>query len=238
MNIFDIIGGLLNQGSNKTPEVKVPYRLEEDSFEEVNNEEPLNAQNPAKESVTPAPEPIPPVGVKAQSESGYKPLPGGFKYQPLKHGLNVLRTAKLASVRSAGFGMVRNGGTRPHQGVDLAVPNNYRCYAVDDGIVSFVKTSDDNGYGRMLIIKLDGGLFVAYAHLKDILVKEGQRVKAGDVVALTGSSGNARTMRDMPGGSHLHFEVRTSQHPGKGLAGRIDPLKYFTPDTYNKSLYQ
>lgn len=237
MNIFDIIGGLLNQGSNKTPEVKVPYRLEEDSFEEV-NEASVDAPKSVVEEVSPSVNTEAPPAVKNAPVSGYKPLPGGFKYQPLKHGLNVLRTAKLASVRSAGFGMVRNGGTRPHQGVDLAVPNNYRCYAVDDGVVSFVKTSDDNGYGRMLIIKLDGGLFVAYAHLKDILVKEGQRVKAGDVVALTGSSGNARTMRDMPGGSHLHFEVRTSQHPGKGLAGRIDPLKYFTPDTYNKSLYQ
>lgn len=237
MNIFELIGGLLNQPETKTAKVKVPYKLEEDSFDEA-EEVVVDAPKTAVESApTPADTKPLPV-VQKPSESNYYPLPGGFKFQPLKHGLNVLRTAKLASVRSAGFGMVRNGGTRAHQGVDLAVPNNYRCYAVDDGVVSFVKTTDDNGYGRMLIIKLDRGLYVAYAHLKDIIVKEGQRVKAGDVVALTGSSGNARTMRNMAEGSHLHFEVRTSQHPGKGLTGRLDPLKYFTADTYNKALYQ
>lgn len=236
MNIFDLIGGLLNQPNQNKKEVKVPYKLEEDSYEEV---EEVNAEAPktAVESASPAVNTNPLPTVQKPSTSNYDPLPGGFKFQPLKHGFNVLRTAKLASVRSAGFGMVRNGGTRAHQGVDLAVPNNYRCYAVDDGIVTFVKTTDDNGYGRMLIIKLDRGLYVAYAHLKDILVKEGQRVKAGDPVALTGSSGNARTMRNMAEGSHLHFEVRTSQHPGKGLTGRLDPLKFFTPDTYNKALY-
>lgn len=237
MNIFDIIGGLLHHGNDKSSEVKIPYKLEEDSFEET-NEASVDAPKSVVEEVSPSVNTEASPAVKNAPVSDYKPLPGGFKFQPLKHGLNVLRTAKLASVRSAGFGMVRNGGTRAHQGVDLAVPNNYRCYAVDDGVVSFVKTSDDNGYGRMLIIKLDSGLFAVYAHLKDILVKEGQRVKAGAVVALTGSSGNARTMRDMAGGSHLHFEVRTTQHPGKGLTGRVDPLKYFTTDTYNKSLYQ
>lgn len=237
MNIFDLIGGLLNQPSQKTAKVKVPYRLEEDfsgESEEVVVDAPKTAVESAPASADTKPLPV----AKKPSESNYDPLPGGFKCQPLKHGFNVLRTAKLASVRSAGFGMVRNGGTRPHQGVDLAAPNNYRCYAVDDGVVSFVKRTDDNGYGRMLIIKLDRGLFAAYAHLKDILVKEGQRVKAGDVVALTGSSGNAKTMRNMAEGSHLHFEVRTSQHPGRGLTGRLDPLKYFTTDTYNKALYQ
>lgn len=237
MNIFSIIGGLLNQSAGKQTEVKVPYRLEEESFEEV-TEAAVEAPKPAVESVsTPASTKPLPV-VKKPSESNYDPLPGGFKFQPLKHGFNVLRTAKLASVRSAGFGMVRNGGTRPHQGVDLAVPNNYRCYAVDDGKVVFVKTTDDNGYGRMLIIKLNSGLYVAYAHLKDILVKEGQTVKGGDVVALTGSSGNAKGMKNMAEGSHLHFEVRVAQHPGKGLSGRLDPLKYFSTDTFNKALYQ
>ena len=71
-----------------------------------------------------------------------------------------------------------------------------------------------------------------------IAVKVGDRVKAGDFVALTGSSGNARTMPTMELGSHLHFEVRESMRPGPGLTGRLDPLKFFTPDTYNKDLYK
>lgn len=248
MNLFRILGGLFIQPDPQTKEIpKGPYQsgvvlAKVEQMQPVQTEElvetAVNAPQTAVESVSVEVNTNTSPVQKNQSESEYEPIPGGFKCQPLKFGYNVLRTAKLASVKSAGFGMVRNGGTRPHQGVDLAVPNNYRCYAVDDGTVVLAKTDDDNGYGRVLIIKLDTGLYVAYAHLKSIAVKVGDRVKAGDFVALTGSSGNARTMPTMELGSHLHFEVRESMRPGPGLTGRLDPLKFFTPDTYNKDLYK
>lgn len=169
-----------------------------------------------------------------------------FPMPPLKKGYLKLRTAGLSSVNAAKFGMVRrnpNGTPRAHQGVDLAVDNGYRCYAVDDGVVTRVERGND-GYGWIVQIKLDdtydyndangkpqcGLVWAFYAHLSDIKVSVGQAVKAGDVISLTGSSGNARGMGDVAHGSHLHFEVRTVERAGLGLAGRADPLQFFELD--------
>ena len=79
-----------------------------------------------------------------------------FPVTPLKRGYCKLRTAGLASVKSAMFGMVRrnaDGSPRAHQGADLAADNGYRCYAVDDGIVTRVERGN-NGYGWIVQIQL------------------------------------------------------------------------------------
>lgn len=169
-----------------------------------------------------------------------------FPMPPLKKGYLKLRTAGLSSVNAAKFGMVRrnpDGTPRAHQGVDLAVDNGYRCYAVDDGVVARVERGND-GYGWIVQIKLDdtydyndangkpqcGLVWAFYAHLSDIKVSVGQAVKAGDVISLTGSSGNARGMTSAARGAHLHFEVRTVERAGLGLAGRVDPLQFFDLD--------
>ena len=169
-----------------------------------------------------------------------------FPVTPLKRGYCKLRTAGLASVKSAMFGMVRrnaDGSPRAHQGADLAADNGYRCYAVDDGIVTRVERGN-NGYGWIVQIQLAdtydykdvngkpqyGRVWVFYAHLSEIKVRIGQAVKAGDVIGLTGSTGNARGMTDAARGAHLHFEVRTVERAGLGLAGRVDPLQFFDLD--------
>ena len=141
-----------------------------------------------------------------------------FKRQPLKQGYNRLRTAGLGSKKSA-----------THQGVDLAVDNGYRCYAVDDGIVVNVSRGLD-GYGWTITIKLHSGLYAFYAHLSDIRVKLNQKVKAGEIIALSGSTGNAKGMTTVSKGAHLHFEVRTAMLVGLGLIGRLNPLDYFDLD--------
>ena len=169
-----------------------------------------------------------------------------FPVPPLRVGYLKLRTAGLSSSKAATFGMVRrnpDGSPRAHQGVDLAVDNGYRCYAVDDGIVTRVERGND-GYGWIVQIKLDdtydyknpsgvgqcGRISVFYAHLSEIRVRIGQHIGAGEVVGLSGSSGNAKGMSDISKGSHLHFEVRTQDRPSMGLAGRIDPLQFFYLD--------
>lgn len=171
-----------------------------------------------------------------------KPEKYVFPHKPLKDGLNVLRWAGLASKKSAMFGLVRigtNGKPRPHQGVDIAVPNGYRCYAVDDGTVIRTNPEGLGDYGKTILIKLDNRPeYVFYAHLSGIKVKPGQKVKAGDVIGLTGSTGNARTMKTMDTGSHLHFEVRIQKDVGLGLSGRLNPLDFFALDEYDSSLYK
>ena len=56
-------------------------------------------------------------------------------------------------------------------------------------------------------------------------VKAGERVEAAQVIGATGESGNARGMAAED--QHLHFEIRTEPHPGRGLAGRISPLELY-----------
>lgn len=148
---------------------------------------------------------------------------------------NKLRTARLASVNSAKFGMVRkypNGKPKPHQGIDLVAAPGTDVFAVADGKVIGVNIAY-SGYGYTLIIEIkieDKTHYAFYAHLSKILVNVGDTVKAGQKVALTGDTGNAAGLNTVERGSHLHFELRTKQRVTLGLAGRIDPLLYVELD--------
>lgn len=143
-----------------------------------------------------------------------------------------LRTAGLSSIKAATFGMVRrnkDGSPRPHQGVDLAMDNGYRVYAVDKGTIIDVRRGDD-GYGYVINLKINKSLYAFYAHLSEIKVSVGDMVIAGQCIGLTGSTGNAKGMIDEEHGGHLHLEVRTASSVGLGLAGRVDPLSFFDLD--------
>ena len=155
-----------------------------------------------------------------------------FTHQPIVYPVRdflVLRTAGLATPEGAKFGMTRkhsNGKPKPHQGIDLAVPPGEPIFAVENGTIVDVRVSTD--YGKILCMRVDEGRlknkFFFYAHLDKVSVKKGDIVKAGDIIGLTGSSGNAKGMTTVKNGSHLHFEGRNEMAPGLGLAGRFDPL--------------
>jgi len=91
------------------------------------------------------------------------------------------------------------GGKRHHAGVDLKTKPNDKVRAAFDGIVE--RSSPFSGYGNCIIIRHAYGLTTLYSHQSRNLVKVGQRVKAGDVIGLTGRTGRATT-------EHLHFEVK------------------------------
>jgi murein DD-endopeptidase MepM/ murein hydrolase activator NlpD len=151
--------------------------------------------------------------------------------KPLK--ICKLRTAGLASVNSAKFGLVRknaDGTKRAHQGIDLQANKGDWVLAVGDGQVVGVNLGLD-GYGFTITIKLDGsGLFAFYAHLSEVAIKVGDKVTTGQLIAKTGSTGNAKGMDTIAKGGHLHFEVRMTQSVGLGLFGRLDPLKFVELD--------
>lgn len=156
-----------------------------------------------------------------------------FTSQPLKIP-QVLRTAGLSSVNSAKFGMTRNNGKRAHQGIDLAVNPGYRCYAVENGKIVTAETSS-SGYGMIVILQMNcqeklelHNKFVMYAHLSQLKVAVGDIVHAGDVIGLSGDTGNAKGMTSIAKGSHLHFELRIKQIAGLGLVNRLNPLPYIT----------
>lgn len=149
--------------------------------------------------------------------------------KPLK--ICKLRTAGLASVNSAKFGLVRrnaNGTLRAHQGIDLQAESGTPIYAVDDGVIIGVNMGKD-GYGYTITLKF-GDKFAFYAHLSEVFNHAGDKVKKGTVIGKTGSTGNAVGMTTITRGSHLHFEIRTQQNAGLGLAGRLDPLDYVELD--------
>lgn len=130
------------------------------------------------------------------------------------------------------FGMVRNNGTRPHQGWDLWAPIGTEIYAVADGVVQFVRTSP--AYGLQMCTSFQdprvtgqsAELFSFYAHLSQTYVAQGNSVVEGQIIGLTGNSGNASGFTSIED-EHLHFEVRTQSAPGRGLRGRIDPAIIF-----------
>jgi murein DD-endopeptidase MepM/ murein hydrolase activator NlpD len=157
-----------------------------------------------------------------------------------------LRSAGLASVRSATFGMVRNGGRRAHQGIDLIAVPGTQLYAVADGTVHLAPApSSSYAYGNtlLLVVNVDdlpakqAAAFLAvnqgnrtigffYAHLQEFSVKAGP-VTVGTVIAKSGSSGNANNMTTVATGAHLHFEVRKEAlKRAAGLENRVDPLPF------------
>lgn len=103
------------------------------------------------------------------------------------------------------------GGARRHSGVDLKTKPNDEIYAAFDGEV--VASRPYYGYGNCIRIKHAYGLETLYSHQSKNMVKKGDKVKAGQVIGLTGRTGRATT-------EHLHFEVSFG---GK----RLDPAIIF-----------
>ncbi len=97
-----------------------------------------------------------------------------------------------------------------HTGIDVPSPKGTPVRAGADGDVLYAGWL--RGYGQIVILDHGGGFSTVYAHMSEILVEEGQRVKGGDPVGKVGATGVAT-------GNHLHFEVRLN-------GNAQDPLKY------------
>lgn len=105
---------------------------------------------------------------------------------------------------------------RLHAGIDIPVPVGTPVYAAADGVVTSY-SSWINGYGYTITIKHSNGTFTRYAHLSKMLVFQGTRVKAGQLIALSGASGNVT-------GACLHFEIRTKNTDSNDKSGSVDPV--------------
>ena len=87
-----------------------------------------------------------------------------------------------------------------HKGVDIVGPTGSPIYASDDGVVTYADF-ENGGYGNIVKIDHQNGYETYYAHCSEILVKKGDVVKKGDLIAKVGNTGRST-------GSHLHFEIR------------------------------
>jgi murein DD-endopeptidase MepM/ murein hydrolase activator NlpD len=106
---------------------------------------------------------------------------------------------------------VLSGSKEFHSGIDISSPFGSNIVAAENGRVSYAGYM--RGYGNVIILSHDEGYSTVYAHNSVNLVKKGQYVKKGSVIAKTGRTGNAT-------GPHLHFEIRLSGKP-------LNPLLYF-----------
>lgn len=127
---------------------------------------------------------------------------------------------------TAGYGMLMHPFYRTlqsHQGVDYTIPEGESVFATADGVVKDVlgKTSTS---GITVVIDHGNGYTTSYSHLQKAKVKKREKVRRGDIIALSGNSGLSLS-------PHLHYEVRY-----EGV--RVDPVHYFfmelTPDEYQK----
>jgi murein DD-endopeptidase MepM/ murein hydrolase activator NlpD len=113
---------------------------------------------------------------------------------------------------SSGFGY--RWGTL-HAGIDFAAPLGTPEYAAADGVV--VRAGAASGYGLAVYIQHENGDVTVYGHMQEILVQEGQTVKAGEEIAKLGNRGHST-------GPHLHFEVHVGGIDGE----QIDPLPWLS----------
>ena len=125
---------------------------------------------------------------------------------PSRRPLEGFRYTSSFGVRSDPF----NGGAALHTGVDLAAPTGTQVHATGDAVVSRAEWA--GGYGNMIQLDHGAGVQTRYGHLSRVLVHAGQRVHAGDVIGLVGSTGRST-------GSHLHYEVRVADRA-------INPLPF------------
>ncbi|MBO4666434.1 MAG: M23 family metallopeptidase [Paludibacteraceae bacterium] len=113
---------------------------------------------------------------------------------------------------------------RMHTGMDFTAPTGTDVYATGNGTVTFVGWKQ--GYGNTVVIEHGFGYSTLYAHLYKQLVRVGQKVKRGDVIALVGNTGKST-------GPHLHYEVRQQNHP-------IDPRNFYfydlSPEDYDRMI--
>jgi len=101
-------------------------------------------------------------------------------------------------------------GAYMHEGLDISVPEGTPIYSAAKGKVIF--SGKHGGYGNVVILSHKDGYVTIYAHNSKLLVREGESVKKGKKIALSGNTGKTS-------GPHLHFEIRKDSKP-------VNPLKY------------
>jgi len=105
------------------------------------------------------------------------------------------------------FGGIKTQGLHGYNAVDIGTPVGTTLYAAAAGQVIIAKSSGWNGgYGKYVVISHYNGTQTVYGHMSQVLVNEGDTVYQGQVIGLTGNTGNST-------GPHLHFEVRGAKNP-------------------------
>jgi murein DD-endopeptidase MepM/ murein hydrolase activator NlpD len=107
------------------------------------------------------------------------------------------------------YGAKTNG--MANEGINLSVPEGTPVRAAEDGVVGY-SGNDVKSYGNLVLVRHSNGYVTAYAHASEVLVKRGDAIKRGQIIAKSGQSGEV-------GSPQLHFEIRKGSSP-------VDPLQF------------
>jgi murein DD-endopeptidase MepM/ murein hydrolase activator NlpD len=110
-----------------------------------------------------------------------------------------------------GYGAKTNG--KSNDGINLAVPEGTPVKAAEDGVVAY-SGNELKGYGNLILVRHSNGYVTAYAHASELMVKRGDTIKRGQIIAKSGQSGEV-------GSPQLHFEIRKGSQP-------VDPLQFLS----------
>ena len=132
-----------------------------------------------------------------------------IRNMPDVNGIKLANLPVTGTITSR-YGVSSRIRSSNHTGLDIAAKKGTPIQVVSDGVVTFAKYNGSYGY----LVKVDHGNGVEtwYAHTSKMYVSAGETVKAGDVIALVGSTGNST-------GPHLHFEIRINGE-------HVNPQKY------------
>ena len=166
---------------------------------------------PAAPASAPASPPAVPPGAPAPSRPPVSGPMASAEPPPAPHGSGAF----LWPVRGH---VLENYGSGPdgthNDGINIAAARGAPVQAADAGVVAY-SGNELRGYGNLILIKHANGWISAYAHCDLILVKTGQKVSRGQVIARVGSTGSVSEPQ-------LHFELRRGKHP-------VDPREYLAP---------
>ncbi len=164
--------------------------------------------NPETFSLVEGQQLIVPDGVQPASQPTYRPL------QPTY----IVQAPQFSGVSGDGFhwpvqGIITQGFSWYHNGIDIAGPSGVPIYASKAGVVAEASCGYDGGYGCHVLLNNGGGWATMYAHMVDQpSVGVGQSVGAGQLIGYRGSTGRST-------GPHTHFEIRSPN-------GNVNPLQF------------
>ncbi len=112
------------------------------------------------------------------------------------------------------FGAKING--QQNDGINLSVPEGTSVKAAEDGVVAY-SGNELKGYGNLVLVRHSSGFVTAYAHASEVMVKRGDKVKRGQIIAKAGQTGGVTSPQ-------LHFEIRKGSTP-------VDPTQFLSAGT-------
>ena len=119
---------------------------------------------------------------------------------------------------SSAFGQMEEFRTKPHSGIDIAMPEGTRLRSLFDATVERVVDYGDANIGKGVILRLEDGTRAIYGHMNQTSVFVGEKINVGDTIGLSGNTGHST-------GAHLHF-------------GLWNDGKYIDPSEYAETLME